>query len=134
MPTVSVIIPTYNRGALLVEAVESALAQRRPPDEILVVDDGSRDDTAARMAAYGERVRYVRQANAGPSAARNHGFRLARGEYLALLDSDDLWTPDRLERQLEVLQRTCGCGSPSRAPASPMCPVRSAGAGCTTAT
>jgi glycosyltransferase involved in cell wall biosynthesis len=105
MPTVSVIIPTYNRGALLVEAVESALAQRRPPDEILVVDDGSRDDTAARMAAYGERVRYVRQANAGPSAARNHGFRLARGEYLALLDSDDLWTPDRLERQLEVLQR-----------------------------
>jgi glycosyltransferase involved in cell wall biosynthesis len=105
MPTVSAIIPTYNRAALLVEAVESALAQRRPPDEILVVDDGSRDDTAARMAAYGERVRYVRQANAGPSAARNHGFRLARGEYLALLDSDDLWTPDRLERQLEVLQR-----------------------------
>ena len=105
MPTVSVIIPTYNRGALLVEAVESALAQRRPPEEILVIDDGSRDDTAARMAAYGERVRYVRQANAGPSAARNHGFRLARGEFLALLDSDDLWTPDRLERQLEVLQR-----------------------------
>jgi glycosyltransferase involved in cell wall biosynthesis len=105
MPTVSAIIPTYNRAALLVEAVESALTQRRPPDEILVIDDGSRDDTATRMAAYGDRVRYVRQANAGPSAARNHGFRLARGEYLALLDSDDLWTPDRLERQLEVLQR-----------------------------
>jgi glycosyltransferase involved in cell wall biosynthesis len=105
MPTVSAIIPTFNRAALLVEAVESALAQRRPPDEILVIDDGSRDDTAARMAAYGERVRYVRQANAGPSAARNHGFRLARGEFLALLDSDDLWTPDRLERQLDVLQR-----------------------------
>jgi glycosyltransferase involved in cell wall biosynthesis len=105
MPTVSAIIPTYNRAALLVEAVESALAQHRPPDEILVIDDGSRDDTAARMAAYGERVRYVPQANAGPSAARNHGFRLARGEFLALLDSDDLWTPGRLERQLELLQR-----------------------------
>lgn len=105
MPAVSAIIPTYNRASLLVEAVESALTQRRPPDEILVIDDGSRDDTAARMAAYGERVRYVRQANAGPSAARNHGFRFARGEYLALLDSDDLWTPDRLERQLEVLTR-----------------------------
>jgi glycosyltransferase involved in cell wall biosynthesis len=105
MSTVSAVIPTYNRSALLVEAVESALAQRRPPDEILVIDDGSQDDTAARMATYGDRVRYVRQANAGPSAARNHGFRLARGEFLALLDSDDLWTPDRLERQLEVLQR-----------------------------
>jgi glycosyltransferase involved in cell wall biosynthesis len=105
MPTVSAVIPTFNRARLLGEAINSALGQSRPPDEIIVVDDGSTDETPARMAAYGPHVRYVRQANQGPSAARNHGFRLATGDYVALLDSDDLWTPDRLERQLHLLSR-----------------------------
>jgi len=101
-PVISVVIPTYNRSALVVEAVESALHQSIPPNEIIVVDDGSTDDTERVLARY-DRVRYVRQANAGQSSARNHGIRIARGEFVAFLDSDDLWPEDRLERQLAAL-------------------------------
>lgn len=99
MPSISVVIPTYNRAAWLPATVESVLQQTRPADEILVVDDGSRDDTEAVCRAFPAPVRYVRQANAGVSAARNRGVREARGEWIAFLDSDDLWEPAKLEVQ-----------------------------------
>jgi glycosyltransferase involved in cell wall biosynthesis len=103
--TVSAIIPTFNRAHLIGAAIESALGQTCPPQEIIVVDDGSTDDTARVLAPYRDRVRYVVQPNQGPAAARNHGFRLARGDFIALLDSDDLWLPDRLARQQALLVR-----------------------------
>ncbi|HLH42987.1 MAG TPA: glycosyltransferase family A protein [Bryobacteraceae bacterium] len=97
---VSVIIPAYNAGRVVGRAIESALAQTLPPLEIVVVDDGSSDDTAAVAERYGAKVRVLRQANAGPAAARNRGARAAAGEWLAFLDSDDAWLPRKLERQL----------------------------------
>ena len=99
-PLVSVIIPTYNGACFLAQTIESVLAQTYPSLEVLVVDDGSTDATWAVTAGYGSRVRYVRQANAGTAAARNRGVVEARGEYVALLDHDDLWLPHKLERQL----------------------------------
>ncbi|QTN24587.1 glycosyltransferase family 2 protein [Rhizobacter sp. AJA081-3] len=102
---VSVIIPTYNRRELVQRAIGTVLAQTRAVQEILVVDDGSTDGTGdALAAAFGDRIRYVRQANGGVSSARNHGLRLARGRYLALLDSDDEWLPEKTQRQIEWLQ------------------------------
>jgi hypothetical protein len=97
----SVIIPTFNRSACVGEAIRSALEQTRPPDEVIVVDDGSTDETADVLSAFGSAVRVIRQANAGVSAARNAGIGAARGEWLAFLDSDDLWMPEKLERQLK---------------------------------
>jgi len=95
-----VIIPTYNRRELVQRAIDSVLAQTHPVDEILVVDDGSTDGTGeALRARYGERIRYHRQANAGVSAARNAGMALATGRYFALLDSDDLWLPEKTAQQ-----------------------------------
>ncbi|WP_142124358.1 glycosyltransferase [Pseudoxanthomonas sp. 3HH-4] len=102
---VSVIIPTYNRRDLLPRAIDSVLAQTRRVDEIIVVDDGSTDGTADMLQArYGERVKHVWQSNAGVSAARNHGLRLARGRYLALLDSDDEWLPEKTALQVAFLE------------------------------
>jgi glycosyltransferase involved in cell wall biosynthesis len=101
---VSVIIPTYNRAGSLVRAIESALAQTYDSLEIVVVDDGSSDDTRSVVVRYGPRVRYVWQENAGVSAARNTGFRHARGEFVALLDSDDAWQPWKLAAQVAVLR------------------------------
>jgi len=99
-----VIIPTYNRRDLLPRALDSVLAQTVPVDEIIVIDDGSTDGTDDMLRArYGDRVRYVWQPNAGVSAARNHGLRLAQGRYLALLDSDDLWLPTKTELQVAFL-------------------------------
>ena len=101
----SVIIPTYNRATLLPRALESVFAQTRPVDEIIVVDDGSTDNTEAVVAERTDgRLRYVRQDNAGPAAARNRGIKLARYDWLAFLDSDDEWMPEKLARQAEILQ------------------------------
>jgi glycosyltransferase involved in cell wall biosynthesis len=111
-PAVSVIVPTYNRGPRVVQAVASALVQTWSDLEIVVVDDGSTDDTAARVAAMGDpRLRYVRRDNGGVSAARNTGLRLSRGGLVAFLDSDDLWKPDKLDRELDFLarHREAGC-------------------------
>jgi len=107
-PRFSAVIPAYNREATVERAVESALAQTHPADEILVVDDGSVDATAERVARFGDRVRYVFQENAGASAARNHGVRLARSEWIAFLDSDDFWRPEHLDRLGEAMRSTGG--------------------------
>jgi len=101
---VSVIIPTFNRSRLVAEAVASALAQEAVALEVIVVDDGSEDDTAAVLTSLGAAVRPVFQAHAGVSAARNTGIRMARGEWLAFLDSDDLWLPQKLQKQLEFFR------------------------------
>lgn len=100
---VSVVIPTYNSGPLVTEAVESVLAQTRPADEVIVVDDGSTDDTAARLAAYGPRVRYITKENGGVSSARNRGVAEANGDAVAFLDADDVWHPRKLELHSAVL-------------------------------
>lgn len=93
MPFFSIVIPTYNRARLLEETLASVFAQEETDYEVLVVDDGSTDDTLETLARYGERVRVLKQQNAGPGAARNLGIQEARGEYVAFLDSDDLWFP-----------------------------------------
>ena len=109
-PLVSVIIPTYNRAALLREAVESVLKQTYGAIEVVVVDDGSTDDTAAVMQEYGNRVRYSRRPNGGVNAARNIGIKQAKGQYLALLDSDDLWEPYKIEMQVALLKKFSDVG------------------------
>jgi glycosyltransferase involved in cell wall biosynthesis len=102
-PRVSVIIPTHNRPKLLQEAIESALAQTYPNVEIIVVDDGSTDNTAEIVAQYGGKVTYIKQANQDVAAARNTGGRAASGEYLTFLDDDDLIMPTKIARQVQVL-------------------------------
>jgi glycosyltransferase involved in cell wall biosynthesis len=104
-PRVSVVIPTYNRARFLPAAIASIRAQTLPCSEIVVVDDGSTDDTAAVLAALGEGIVHLRQANAGPAAARNRGIHAASGELVALLDTDDRWCPNKIERQVELLRR-----------------------------
>lgn len=101
--TVSVVIPTYNRGRLITAAIDSVLAQQRRPLEILVIDDGSTDDTETRLAPYRARIRYIRQDNHGAGAARNLGIQEARGDYIAFLDSDDIWLPGKLAMQCAIM-------------------------------
>jgi glycosyltransferase involved in cell wall biosynthesis len=103
MPHVSVVIPTYNRATYIMRAVDSVLSQTYRDLEVMVVDDGSGDDTKRIVETYGERVRYVFQDNAGPGAARNHGIRISTGAYLAFLDSDDVWMPTFLEKTVSAL-------------------------------
>jgi glycosyltransferase involved in cell wall biosynthesis len=95
---VSVIIPAFNCGQFLAETLESALSQTLAAHEVIVVDDGSTDDTLAIAARYEEKIVYVRQVNAGVSAARNAAIERATGNWLAFLDADDLWEPNKLER------------------------------------
>lgn len=102
-PRVSVIIPTYNRAQNALRAVHSALAQTESSLEVLVVDDGSSDDTPKAFAKLPERVTYIRKPNGGASSARNAGLRRAGGDWIALLDSDDDWAPDKLARQLAAM-------------------------------
>jgi len=100
-PQVSVIIPTYNRGWVLREAVESVLAQDFEDFELIVVDDGSTDNTGEILAAYGNDIAVLEQTNRGVSAARNRGIAGASAPLIAFLDSDDLWKPQKLSRQTE---------------------------------
>jgi glycosyltransferase involved in cell wall biosynthesis len=104
--TVSAVIPTFNRLAYVRRAIDSVLAQTVPVDEVLVVDDGSTDGTAEAVAVeYGAHVRVVRQANTGVSGARRRGIREAHGEWIAFLDSDDTWTPNRNKELLDAAAR-----------------------------
>jgi glycosyltransferase involved in cell wall biosynthesis len=98
MGRITVIIPVFNRAEMVREALESVQQQTRPPDEIIVVDDGSSDGSATASSAFGG-VDLVRQSNRGISAARNTGIRRARGNYIAFLDSDDLWQKEKLKQQ-----------------------------------
>ncbi|MCB9890096.1 MAG: glycosyltransferase family 2 protein [Planctomycetes bacterium] len=107
-PSFSVVIPTYNRATLVGRAIDSALAQTIGATEIIVVDDGSTDDTETILRSYGDRITVFRQANAGCSAARNHGVRASRGEWVAFLDSDDTWAPDHLESMADAIRSTDG--------------------------
>src|SRR5690242_4967891 len=95
-PTVTCIVPVFNGERYLGEALDSIFAQGHQPLEVLVVDDGSTDGSAAVAKSYGDRVRYFFQPNAGPAAARNLGLEAARGEFIAFLDADDLWHRDKL--------------------------------------
>lgn len=104
MTTVSAIIPTFNRIETLGRALDSILVQTRPPEEIIVVDDGSTDATAAMIESRYPQARLIRQANRGVSAARNCGIAAASGEWIALLDSDDEWTERKLERQMAIIE------------------------------
>jgi len=104
-PLVSVVIPTYNRCGYLQQAIESVLSQSCGDFEVIVVDDGSTDETAQVIAKFSdERVRYLYQSNAGRSAARNWGMGAARGMYLAFLDDDDLYLPHKLASQVAFLE------------------------------
>lgn len=108
MPRISVLIPTYNSAAFLGQALESVFAQTYTDYEVIVVDDGSEDDTAAVAAAYPS-VRYIRKEHSGISATRNLAIAEARGEIIAFLDADDLWTPDKLEKQVAYLDAHPDC-------------------------
>jgi glycosyltransferase involved in cell wall biosynthesis len=100
MARVSVIVPAFNAGAYISETIDSALRQTHRDLEVVVVDDGSTDDTSERLRAFGDRISVYRQPNRGVAAARNHGASVASGEWLAFLDADDVWLPTKLERQL----------------------------------
>jgi len=108
-PAISVVIPTYNPAQYLREALDSALSQTYGNREIIVVDDGSTDGTPKVLLPYLGHITYLRQANAGVSAARNTGIRAARGEWVAFLDDDDLWHPDKIARQVAAAGGDSGC-------------------------
>lgn len=111
-PLVSVVMPAHDAGATVGAAVESALAQSMPELELIVVDDGSGDDTAEVVESIADpRLALLRQDCGGPGAARNAGIRRASGEWIALLDADDIWLPHKLERQLEALEAAPGAGA-----------------------
>jgi glycosyltransferase involved in cell wall biosynthesis len=100
-----VIIPAYRASATIGRAVDSVLGQSRPPDEVLVIDDGSPEDLATALGPYGDRVTLVRKPNGGAASARNLGIERARGGLIAFLDADDQWEPVKLERQIDVFRR-----------------------------
>jgi glycosyltransferase involved in cell wall biosynthesis len=102
-PKVSVVIPTYNSAATIKEAIESVLSQTYSDFEVNVIDDGSTDETEKVVRQFGDRVRYFKQANQGVSGARNEGIKQSRGEYVAFLDSDDLWLPEKLAEEIPLL-------------------------------
>ncbi len=107
-PTISVIIPAYNAEATIARTLQSILAQTVLPHEIIVIDDGSRDRTCQIVQTFVPHVKLIKQPNAGPAAARNHGVRVATGEWIAFLDSDDAWVPEKLETQAAVLEPGVG--------------------------
>lgn len=103
--TVSVIIPFYNNASWLTEAVESVLAQSYPADEIIVINDGSEEDISSFIEKYKEKVIYFYKKNGGPATARNFGIEKSSGDYIAFLDSDDIWLPNKLEIQIKLMDR-----------------------------
>ena len=109
-PRVSVVIPTFNRAKLVERAIESVLRQTRSADEIILVDDGSTDETTSNIVnKYTNEVLFLTQYNKGVSAARNFGIDRAAGDWIALLDSDDEWLPSKLERQVALIENHTDC-------------------------
>jgi len=108
-PEVSVIIPTHNRRAMLLEAIDSVLAQSSQSFELIVIDDGSIDGTAEQLTKLGKSIRFEHIEHCGPAAARNRGVALAAAPLIAFLDSDDLWAPTKLERQLAFMKANPDC-------------------------
>lgn len=115
-PRVSVVIPTYNRAIFIAECLDSVLAQTYRDFEVIVVDDGSTDNTDEVLKPYLGSIRLIKQGNSGSAAARNNGIGEAKGEYIAFQDSDDIWMPDKLEKQMIYLEENphfdliCGNG------------------------
>lgn len=106
MTTASAIIPAYNADRYIRQCLESVRGQTRPPDQIVVVDDGSTDRTLDSVRSFGARVEIIRLSHAGIPATRNAGLRRATGTFIAFLDADDMWQPEKLEIQLDVLAKT----------------------------
>jgi glycosyltransferase involved in cell wall biosynthesis len=104
-PTVSVVIAAYNAARWIAETLDSVLAQTFRDFEVIVVDDGSTDQTSEVVAGYRDRIRYLRKENGGEPSARNVGIRATRGSYIAFVDADDLWLPEKLQLQMELLSR-----------------------------
>jgi glycosyltransferase involved in cell wall biosynthesis len=102
-PLISVVIPTYNSASFLPQSVESVLQQTYDNFEVIIVDDGSTDDTETVLLPYKEKIRYIKKANSGPSGARNLGIAEARGEFIAFQDADDIWVPEKLQLQMDYL-------------------------------
>lgn len=105
VPLVSVIIPNYNAAAYIRKAVDSVLQQHYPHLEVIVVDDGSTDDSPSILAEYGDKIRVIRQHNAGAAAARNSGLAVAQGEYIAFLDADDVYLADNIGKKVAFLEQ-----------------------------
>jgi glycosyltransferase involved in cell wall biosynthesis len=121
-PLVSVIVPAYNRAGIIGETIENIFQQTYANIELIVVDDGSTDNTQEILKSYGSRIRWAAQKNAGPAAARNYGIGMAKGEFIAFQDSDDVWHPTKIERQVSLLRRAgesvvcCLCNSQMELP------------------
>lgn len=105
MPKVSVIIPTYNREEFISETIQSVLDQTFKDFEVIVVDDGSTDNTKRELEKFGSRIKVIEQKNSERAASRNNGIKDSTGKYIAFLDSDDLWIKNKLEKQVEILDR-----------------------------
>lgn len=106
---ISAVVPTYNNAEYIADAINSILTQTHPVDEIIIIDDGSTDNTEAIIDAItkktAHKITYIKQENQGPSSARNRGVEAANGDWLAFLDADDIWTPDKIALQVEALER-----------------------------
>jgi len=113
MPTVSVIIPTYNCAVYLENCIQSVLKQTFLDYEIIVVDDGSKDNTANVLKKFGDKITCISQTNQGISSARNNGIQLSSGKYIAILDADDEWLPDKLRRQVYCMEQSKAIGAVS---------------------
>jgi glycosyltransferase involved in cell wall biosynthesis len=107
---VSVIIATHNRAAQVAEAIDSVLAQSLKVREIIIVDDGSTDDTLRQLSRYGSRIRTYHQSSQGASVARNNGIRESRGQWIAFLDDDDVWLPEKIELQMQIAEQNPNLG------------------------
>ena len=108
-PTVSVVIPTYNNAQYLEEALDSVFSQSLAPYQVIVVDDGSTDNTQDIVSNYGRNIIYRRIENSGQAYARNIGIELVKGEYTAFLDADDIWLPTKLEKQIALIEKYPKC-------------------------
>ena len=104
MPQVSVVIPTYKRAQFLDEVLQSAFNQTFKDFEVIVVNDGSTDQTKQLLEEYGDKIRYIFQENSGPAKSRNRGIKESLGKYIAFLDADDVWFPLKLEKQIRMFR------------------------------